>query len=242
MMRPSELNRVPHDVQMRGAVRAALRHIRDVPALRTTFAMLAIVLLLAYNFNVTLPLFVTRGLGEGEGVYTALYSVLSAGSVAGALVLARRKRVDTRHVIVAAVVLGGALLLLSIVPGIFSAVPAVFVVGMASIFYVTSSTTMMQVEAKREMQGRVLSLHTVLLGGGAALGGPLLGWIADTAGARVLVATGGVACLVAAGVGTLLTMAAGGTAAPLQPATAVIEAAEQSPTPAEDRGEHGRSE
>jgi MFS family permease len=204
--------------------------------------MLAIVLLLAYNFNVTLPLFVTRGLGEGEGVYTALYSVLSAGSVAGALVLARRKRVDTRHVIVAAVVLGGALLLLSVVPGIFSAVPAVFVLGMASIFYVTSSTTMMQVEAKREMQGRVLSLHTVLLGGGAALGGPLLGWIADTAGARVLVATGGVACLVAAGVGMLLTMAAGGTVAPLQPAAAVIEAAEQSPPPAEDRGEHGRSE
>jgi MFS family permease len=204
MMRPAELHRETHDVRLKGAIRAALRHIREVPALRTIFAMLAIVLLLAYNFTVTLPLFVTRGLGEGEGVYTALYSVLSAGSVTGALVLARRRQVSARDVVFAAVGLGVALLLLSIVPGVALAVPAVFALGVASIFYVTSSTTVMQIQAKREMLGRVLSLQTVLLGGGAALGGPLLGWIADVAGARVVVALGGAACLVGAGVGGIL--------------------------------------
>jgi MFS family permease len=190
---------------MKGAVREALRHVGDVPALRTTFAMLAIVLLLAYNFNVTMPLFVTMGLGAGEGMYTALYSILSAGSVTGALVLARRTHVGTRDVVTAAVVLGGALLGLSAVPGVTFAVPAVFVLGMASIFYLTSITTLMQLEARRDMQGRVLSLQTVLLGGGAAFGGPLLGWIADRAGARVVVAIGGVACLAAAGIGALLS-------------------------------------
>jgi MFS family permease len=205
MMRPEELHRQPGRVPMRGAVREALRHVRDVPALRTTFAMLAIVLLLAYNFNVTLPLFVTMGLGAGEGMYTALYSVLSAGSVTGALVLARRTRVGARDVVIGAVVLGTALLLLSLVPGVRLAVPAVFVLGMASIFYVTSSTTLMQLEARRDMQGRVLSLQTVLLGGGAAFGGPLLGWIADRAGARVVIGIGGLACLVAASVGALLS-------------------------------------
>jgi MFS family permease len=161
--------------------------------------------LLAYNFNVTLPLFVTMGLGAGEGMYTALYSVLSAGSVTGALVLARRTRVGARDVVIGAVVLGTALLLLSLVPGVRLAVPAVFVLGMASIFYVTSSTTLMQLEARRDMQGRVLSLQTVLLGGGAAFGGPLLGWIADRAGARVVIGIGGLACLVAASVGALLS-------------------------------------
>jgi MFS family permease len=205
MMRPSELHRIPATARMRGAVRAGVRHVRDVPALRVTFAMLAIVLLLAYNFNVTLPLFVTMGLGAGEGVYTTLYSILSAGSVTGALVLARRKQVAVRDVVLAAIVLGGALLLLSLVPGVRLAIPVVFCLGMASIFYVTSSTTLMQLAARRDMQGRVLSLQTAVMGGGAALGGPLLGWVADRAGARALIALGGFACLVAAGVGLLLS-------------------------------------
>jgi MFS family permease len=205
MMRPSELHRTPVSVPMRGAVRAGLRHVRDVPALRVTFAMLGIVLLLAYKFNVTLPLFVTMGLGAGEGVYTALYSILSAGSVTGALVLARRKHVTPRDVVIAASVLGCALLVLSVVPGVRLAIPVMFCLGVASIFYITSSTTLMQLAARREMQGRVLSLQTVLLGGGAALGGPLLGWVADRAGARAVIALGGFACLLAAGVGALLS-------------------------------------
>lgn len=210
MMRPSELNRQPPLVERKGAVRQALRHVRDVPALRTTFAMLAIVLLLAYNYNVTLPLFVTRGLGAGEEVYTILYSILSAGSVLGALVLARRKRVVVRDVVTAAVLLGTALLGLSIVPGVAAAIPVIFCLGLASIFYVTSSTTLIQLEARRDMQGRVLALQTVLLGGGAAFGGPLLGWVADRAGARVLIALGGFACLAAALVGTMLNTSSDG--------------------------------
>jgi len=55
------------------------------------------------------------------------------------------------------------------------------------------------------MHGRVLALQTVLLGGSAALGGPMLGWIADTIGARALMVLGGVACLSAATFGAFAT-------------------------------------
>lgn len=204
MMRPAELHRQARPAVMKQAVREGLRYLRSTPALRSPFIMLAIILLLAYNFTVTLPLFVTRGLNEGEGTFTLLYSVLSAGSVTGALIIARRKAVAFRQVIRAAVALGAALLLLSIAPGAHVAIPAAFVLGMASMLYITSNTTILQLEARRDMQGRVLALQTVLLGASAAIGGPLLGWIADTAGARVLMAIGGVACLVAAGVGAFL--------------------------------------
>ena len=57
------------------------------------------------------------------------------------------------------------------------------------------------------MHGRVLALQMVFLGGSAAVGGPFLGWIADTAGARSLMVIGGVACLGAAGFGFLATAA-----------------------------------
>jgi hypothetical protein len=48
------------------------------------------------------------------------------------------------------------------------------------------------------MQGRVLALQTVLLIGTTPVGGPLMGVVADTAGARVPLVIGGVAALLAA--------------------------------------------
>jgi MFS family permease len=69
----------------------------------------------------------------------------------------------------------------------------------------TGTTTIVQLEARRDMQGRLLALQTVLLGGSAAIGGPLLGWIADKAGARVLMELGGVACLAAAAFGLVMS-------------------------------------
>ena len=71
--------------------------------------------------------------------------------------------------------LGLAMLLLAFVPGVGLAVPAVFLVGMASILYLTATTAIVQVEARPEMHGRVLALQTVLFGGGTFIGGPILG-------------------------------------------------------------------
>jgi hypothetical protein len=65
----------------------------------------------------------------------------------------------------------------------------------------TGTTTIVQMKGRRDMQGRLLALQTVLLGGSAAFGGPLLGWIADAAGARLLMIIGGIACVSAAAFG-----------------------------------------
>lgn len=76
------------------------------------------------------------------------------------------------------------LLLLAATPNVATAVPAVFLVGTASILYLTASTAIVQVEARPEMHGRVLSLQTVVLIGTVPVGGPFLGWLADTLGGR----------------------------------------------------------
>jgi hypothetical protein len=166
--------------------------------------MLAAISMLAYNFSVTLPLFVTRALGAGEGTFTMLYAVLSCGSVASALVIAHRNLVTMRDIIRGAALFGGGLLLLAVVPGVALAVPAVFLVGAASILYMTSTTGIVQVHGRRDMHGRVLALQMVFLGGSAAVGGPFLGWIADTVGARALMIVGSAACLAAAAFGAAI--------------------------------------
>jgi MFS family permease len=203
MMRPNELHRQTAPPRVKGAVREGLRYVRSVPELWVSFAMLAAISTLASNFSVTLPLFVTRGLGAGEGIFTIIYSVLSFGSVVSALVVAHRNLASIRHIVRAAAVFGVALLLLSAVPNVGIAIPAAFFVGAASIPYQTSTTALVQVEGRRDMHGRVLALQMVFFGGSAAVGGPFLGWIADRAGARALMVIGGIACLGAAAFGAV---------------------------------------
>ncbi|HEU0116203.1 MAG TPA: MFS transporter [Thermomicrobiales bacterium] len=203
MMRPAELHRAPRRAPVKGAVREGLRYVRSLPALWIPFVIYAIIGLLAYNFTVTLPLFVTEALHGSDADFTAIYAIFSVGAVVGALVVARRVGVALRQIVRGAALLGFSLLLLAAAPSVRIAFPAALLVGVASIIYTTATTASVQVVARPDMQGRVLSLQFVLMGGGSAVGGPLLGWLADAAGARAVVVLGGAVCFAAAAFGAL---------------------------------------
>lgn len=203
IMRPHELYRQSRADRSQGSVREGLRYVLSTPVLWINLAMLAAIGTLAYNFSVTLPLLVTRPLHSTEGVFTILYSVFSCGAVASALVVARRTMVEMRHVILGATALGVTMVLLALVSGVAVAAPVIFLVGISSVLYTTSTTSIVQIEARQEMHGRVLALQTVLQIGTAPVGGPLSGWLADAMGARAPIALGGVVCILAAIFGCL---------------------------------------
>ena len=198
MMRPAELHRRVPKPREKGEVRAGLEYVRSMPTLWISFVMLIVIGMLAYNFTVTLPLFVTDALHAPVTVFTLLYSVFSFGAVVSGLVVAHRALVRIRHVILGALAVGVVMLVLAVVPGVTAAFPVVFLLGMASILYMTATTAIVQVEATPEMHGRVLSLQNVIIGGAALVGGPLLGWLADTMGGRAPIVLGGLAALAAA--------------------------------------------
>jgi MFS family permease len=62
----------------------------------------------------------------------------------------------------------------------------------------TTSTAIVQLRAAPEYRGRVLALQAMVFLGSTPIGGPIVGWISDTAGPRVGIVIGGVACLAAA--------------------------------------------
>jgi len=198
MMRPAELYREPPKPRTKGAVREGFRYILSIPTLRISFIMLAVIGTLSYNFSITLPLFVTHGLHGSDGDFTFLYTIFSVGAVVASLVVANRGLVEIRHILYGAVALGITMLMLAVSPNMGIALPMIFLVGVASILYMTATTTLAQVESKREMHGRVLALQTVLLIGPTAVGGPILGWISDTLGAQAPLVIGGVVCLIVA--------------------------------------------
>ncbi len=213
MMRPAELRRVPVTPRGRGQVRAGVRYVASVPELWISFAMLAVVGTISYNFSVIFPLFIEKGLGGGDGAYTIVYSLFGVGALAAAIVVARRSYVQFRNVLVGCVAFGVALGLFAAVPSVAVALPVVMLVGVTSIMYMTATTSIVQVRADPQMHGRVLALQTVLLIGTTPIGGPLLGALADVWGPRSIVVVAAVAPIVAAGFGAfagrrLLTSAA----------------------------------
>lgn len=203
MMRPHELYRKTRSARSNGTVRDGIRYIASSPNLWIPFLMLFVIGTLAYNFTVTLPLFVTKALDGSDRQYTLLYSVFSAGAIACALVIASRSMISLRHIIRGATILGATMLLLGFAPGISAALPAVFLVGIGGILYTTATTSNFQIEAKPEMHGRVLALQSAVLIGTSAIGGPLLGGLSDVFGPRVLIEFGGLVCLASAAFGYL---------------------------------------
>jgi MFS family permease len=203
MMRKGELFRQPPQARTGREVREGLAYVASVPRLWISFAMFACVGLFFFNLRVALPLLVTRSL-RGTGVaFAVLYAMMSSGAVVGTLVVAHKRLVELRHVIAGALALGCAMLLLSVMPSVHAAVLAAFFVGAAGVVYMAASTTIAQVDTRRDMHGRVLALQTALIGGTALVGGPVVGQIADLAGGRAPIALGGLVCLLAAGLGEL---------------------------------------
>lgn len=203
LMDPTELRRPPVAVRARGQVREGLRYARSVPELFIPLVMMAVIGTLAFNFQTVLPLFATRDLGGSDITFTLLMSVVSAGSLVGALATARRKRIGIYTVSVAAIAFGVTMGALSVAPN----QPVAFVVclflGLSSISFMTASTAIVQLTATPSMRGRVLALQGMVFLGSTPIGAPIVGFVSQRYGARYSVALGGVAALAAGVFGVL---------------------------------------
>jgi MFS family permease len=204
MMRPSELHPSPALERAKGQVRAGLRYARSVPQLWMPLVMMAVIGTLAFNFQVVVPLFVTQDLGGSDQTFTLLFSVLSLGSLVGALLVARRTETTVRRVGLTAVAFGASMALLAVAPNQGVAFLVGPLIGVASIAFMTSSTALVQTEAAPDMRGRVLALQAMVFLGSTPIGGPVVGWIAEHLGARYALAVGALACLGAGAWGVLV--------------------------------------
>jgi len=201
MMRPAELFRSAPTKRAKGQVREGLRYIRSEPKLFVPLVMMALIGTFAFNFSVTIPLLVTGPLDGKTATFTLLFSVLSLGSLVGALITARRKEVTAHHLVVSAAAFGVTMLLLAAAPSLGLAFGAAVFLGLASIMFMTSSTAIVQVLAGPEYRGRVLAIQGMVFLGSTPIGGPIVGWVSDVAGPRIGLVVGAVACLAAAAYG-----------------------------------------
>lgn len=200
---PTTLRKPPAQPRGKGQIRAGLRYAWSVPDLRVPLLMMAVIGTLSFNHQTVLPLFATRSLGGGDLTFSFLMSVVSVGSLVGALIAARRTDLQVHLVSVAAIAFGVTMALLAVAPN----QPVAFLVGasmgFASITFMTTSTAIVQLRAEPSMRGRVLALQAIVFLGSTPIGGPIVGAVAEELGARYAVGLGALAALAAGGWGLL---------------------------------------
>ncbi len=185
----------------KGQVREGLRYVAGNRRLLIPLVMMAIVGTLAYEFQVVLPVVAKETFHGNAEAYGFLTGAMGVGAVLGGLVTATRGKTGLRPYTIAATGLGLAMALVAVAPVLGLAFVAMALVGYASVSFMATGNTTLQLESAPSMRGRVLSLWFVAFNGTTPLGGPLLGWIMAESNGRVGLAVGAGACLVAAAIG-----------------------------------------
>jgi MFS family permease len=180
-----------------GQLREGLRYVASTPALAVPLAMMAVIGALAYEFQVVLPIVARETFGGGAEDYGFLTAAMGAGAVIGGLVVAGSGRTGTRAVISASLGLGVAILLAAAAPTLPLELAAMTIVGAASVTFLSVGNSTLQLAARPDMRGRVMSLWAVAFLGTTPIGGPIAGYVAENAGGRAGLLLGGVSCIVA---------------------------------------------
>jgi MFS family permease len=181
-----------------GAIRAGLRYVLATPELMVPLALMGLVGTLGFNFQVVLPLLAKFSFDSGAMTYAALVSSMAVGSIAGALVNGHRGRTGPRLIAGGALAFGVAALWAAAMPSLAFEVPALMLLGAASVTFAATINSTLQLAVAPEMRGRVMALYSVVFLGSTPIGGPLAGWLAQSYDPRVALLLAGVSGLAAA--------------------------------------------
>jgi MFS family permease len=195
-MRGSELFPAVRVPRRKRQVRAGLRYVRSTPELLIPLIMIAVIGTLAWEFQVSLPLMANKVFGGGAAAYGVMASVMGIGAVVGGLISAARPRPRARALCLAAVGWGIAILAAAAAPTLPLELTALVFVGYGSITFNSLAKTTLQLAAEPTMRGRVMALWALAWLGSTPIGGPIVGWVGQNAGARWSLVIGGLPTLI----------------------------------------------
>lgn len=204
-MRVSELNRLPVAARAKGQIREGVRYVRNRSDIVVIMCVVCVVSTFGLNFQLTSAVMATAEFGKGAGEYGILGSILAIGSLAGALLAARRERPRVRLVIGSAFAFGVSTGLMAIMPTYWTYALMSIPVGFSSLTMLTAANSTIQMTTEPQMRGRVMALYMMVFLGATPIGSPVVGWIAETYGARWAIGIGSITALVVAAGAALWT-------------------------------------
>ena len=192
MVDPKRLFLTERAPRGRGAVREGVRYVRARPDLLLLLGCVFFLGAFGLNFQITTALMATEEFGRGADEFGILGSFVAIGSLAGALLAARRPRPRLRLVIGAAL----AFCCVQIASGLMPTYTAYAIImpllGLTVLTAVTTANALIQLTAAPSMRGRVAALYLMVFLGSTPLGAPFIGWVAEVQGPRFALAVSGV--------------------------------------------------
>lgn len=201
MLRVHELYLRQRAVRTRGSFLEGFRYVWRRPDLKAVLFMLFLIGTFGLNFPIFISTMSVTVFHAGAHQYGLLSSIMAIGSVAGALLAARRDKPRMGVLVVGASVFGVGCALAALMPGYWLFGMALIVVGVAAQTFTTTVNSWVQLSTEPAMRGRVLAILLAIVLGCTPMGAPLVGWVADTFGARWAMGVAALSGLAAALVG-----------------------------------------
>ena len=151
------------------------------------------------NFQMTIAVMATEQFAVGAQTYGILASVMAIGSLAGALLAARRGRTSLRIVTFSALGLAGGSVIAGLSPNAWWFGASLVVCGIAALSMMTGANAYLQTHSGSKHRSRVMALYLAIFFGTTPIGAPLAGWLADFAGPRASLVVPGILAAIATG-------------------------------------------
>ena len=189
-------------------VRVSLPAIRDGIAFIIASPIILSTMLLDFfatffsSANTLMPIFARDVLNVGAVEYGWLSAAQSIGAVTAALFLSQidELRQQGTKLLAAVVVFGFATILFGLARTFFVAVVALILIGAADSVRMIILNTIRQLQTPDYLRGRMTSINQIFFMGGPQLGEVEAGVVAQLFGPVFAVISGGIGCIIAAGV------------------------------------------
>ncbi|GGD26364.1 MFS transporter [Aureimonas glaciei] len=180
-----------------GAFRAGLRYARSSPELHRVLFRSAVFFAFASSVWALLPLVARNLLGGDAGFYGLLLGAVGVGAIVGALVMPRLRAVLDADglVLTASLTTAAVMVLLSLAPPSWLAIPLLLALGAAWITALTTLNGTAQAILPNWVRGRALAVYITVFNGAMTAGALAWGLVAQEIGipATLLVGAGGLA-------------------------------------------------
>ena len=198
LMRAGDLRTMPSAPRAKGQIREGVQYVRQRTDIVVIMVVMTVVSAFGLNFQLTSAVMARVEFGRGAGEYGILGSVLAIGSLAGALLAARRDRPRVRLVIGSAFAFAITTAAMALMPTYELYMIACIPVGFASLTMMTAANSTLQMSTDPVMRGRVMALYMMVFLGATPVGSPIVGWISEAFGPRWSILVGSIATAVVA--------------------------------------------
>jgi MFS family permease len=183
-LRSGELHLKSRAKKTRGSLAEGFRYIWKRPDLKAVLLMIFLVGTFGLNFPIFISTMSVTVFHAGAGQYGLLTSIMAIGTVAGALLAARRERPHLALLFAGAALFGFGLALAAMMPNYWLFGLALIVIGIAAQTFTTTVISLVQLTTEPVMRGRVMAILLAIAMGGTPLGAPIVGLVADKFGPR----------------------------------------------------------